>query len=259
MRASPMLAGSFAILVTLVLTAPVRGDDWDGDDDAYNRYLHDLTHGSNEPHDLAARPGPVADVDWYVVPQDPYTSWEVTIDGLTAQSGSVDLERVDSGGGVIQAGISPTLAGGQVRSLWWANSTASPMVDLVRVQGADCSTSCKARARYRVRAYETTISVPRFNNTSTQVTVLLIQNTLAIARSGTVYFWNASGMQAGSQTFSLAPHALQVMNTGTIVPGVSGSITVVHDAGYGGLSAKSVAPEPATGFSFDTLGTYKPK
>jgi opacity protein-like surface antigen len=257
MRAASMLSG--VAILAILLAAPAQADDWDGDDDVYNRYLHDLTHGSNEPHDLAARPGPVADVDWYVVPQDPYTSWEVTIDGLTAPSGSVDLDRVDSGGGVIQAGVHPTLAGGQARSLWWANASASPMVDLVRVQGADCSTACKARSRYRMRAYETTISVPRFNNSGTQVTVLLIQNTLAIARSGTVYFWNATGTQSGSQAFSLAPHALQVMNTGTIVPSVSGSITIVHDAGYGGLSAKAVVLEPATGFSFDTPGTYKPK
>lgn len=259
MRTLAKLAGSLTVLAAVLLTRPALADDWDGDDDVYSRYLHDLTHASSEGHTLAARPGPVADADWYFVPQDPYTSWEVTIDGLTTASGSVDLERVDSGGGVIQAGMAPTTAGGQARSLWWANPLSAPVADIVRVRGADCGSTCNSRARYRVRAYETTISVPRFNNTGTQTTVLLIQNSLAIARSGTVYFWSASGTLVGTQPFTLAAHALQVLNTMTIVPGTSGSLTIAHDAGYGGLSAKSVALEPSTGFSFDTQGTYKPK
>jgi hypothetical protein len=45
-----------------------------------------------------------------------------------------------------------------------------------------------------------------------------------------------------------------VINTAS-VPGVetaSGAITVVHDGRYGELVGKTVALEPATGFSFDT-------
>jgi hypothetical protein len=67
------------------------------------------------------------------------------------------------------------------------------------------------------------------------------------------------GAPAGSAPLNLARKALQVLNTSTIAAGTSGSITIVHDSGYGDLSAKSVALEPATGFSFDTQGRYKPK
>lgn len=99
----------------------------------------------------------------------------------------------------------------------------------------------------------------RFNNSGTQVSVLLIQNHRATGHSGTAYFWNASGALVGSSPFTLTPKALQVVNTATSAAGQAGSITIVHDAGYGGLAVKSVALEPATGFSFDTPGTYLPK
>jgi len=64
----------------------------------------------------------------------------------------------------------------------------------------------------------------------------------------------------GSSNFSIAPRGALVLNTSTVAgaAGVGGTITVAHDGGYGGLAIKSVALEPATGFSFDTPGTYKP-
>ena len=52
----------------------------------------------------------------------------------------------------------------------------------------------------------------------------------------------------------VGPKALLVVNT-SVVPGAagqSGAMTVTHTAGYGGLAGKTVALEPATGFSFDT-------
>jgi hypothetical protein len=67
-------------------------------------------------------------------------------------------------------------------------------------------------------------------------------------------FWRASGAPAASQAFTLAPHGLAVVNTLGIagLAGTSGSVTIVHDGAYGALVGKSVALEPATGFSFDS-------
>jgi len=259
MRLSTLI--SALTCAALSTAAPLAlADDWDGDDDTYTRYLHDLTHGSDEWHDLAKRPGPVADADHVFVPQDPYTSWEVTIDGLTPAAGELSLDRMIPGVNVLlQTGVAPTTAGGVTRTLWWTNPLATPTIDMIRVQGADCGASCNTRAKYRIRAYETTISVPRFNNSGTQVTVLLVQNTRSIARTGTIYFWDASGNLITTSALSLPAHALTVLNTSSITVGTSGSLTIAHDAGYGGLSAKAIALEPATGFSFDTIGTYKPK
>lgn len=249
------------LLALPLLAAPAAmADDWDGDDDKPTRRMPDLAHGSDEAHDLAARPGPLADIDLSWMPQDPYSSWEVTIDGLSGAAIGTNLQRLNNDGtAILQLSTTPTVAGGFSRTLAWANASPVAAIDLIRVYAADCTTSCTAQARYRIHAYETTISVPRYNNSGTQVTVLLVQNHRATPHTGTVYFWSASGALVGTQPLTLAPKALQVLNTSTISPGTSGSITIVHNSGYGGLAAKSVALEPSTGFSFDTIGVYKPK
>ena len=47
---------------------------------------------------------------------------------------------------------------------------------------------------------------------------------------------------------------MNVIATATVpgVGGTSGSAFIAHSCGFGGLNAKVVALEPATGFSFDT-------
>jgi len=59
----------------------------------------------------------------------------------------------------------------------------------------------------------------------------------------------------------LQAHASLVLNTSTVsgVAGQSGSITVSYRGGYGVLSGKAVALEPATGFSFDSPMLVKPR
>jgi hypothetical protein len=106
---------------------------------------------------------------------------------------------------------------------------------------------------YRIRSWETTLLCPRFNNSATQVTVLLMQNTTQTATSGHAYFWSGTGVLLGTQAFGMGPKAALVLNTSTI-PGLSGSgsITLSHDGPHGTLVGKAVALEPATGFAFDT-------
>jgi hypothetical protein len=114
---------------------------------------------------------------------------------------------------------------------------------------------------YRVRAYETTLGAPRFNNSASQVTVLQLQNPTPSAVGGTVYFWSPSGALLDSQPFGLAPHATFVLNTATVagLAGQSGTLTVGNDGRYGELTGKAVALEPATGFVFDTPLTARPR
>ena len=107
---------------------------------------------------------------------------------------------------------------------------------------------------YRITARETTASVARFNNAGGQGTVLVLQNTTSRAAAGHAYFWSASGALLGVHAFALVPRATAVVNTATVagVAGQTGSITVAHDAGYGGIAGKAVAVDPASGASFDT-------
>jgi hypothetical protein len=77
----------------------------------------------------------------------------------------------------------------------------------------------------------------------------------------TVYFWSSSGtlLSASTSTFSVAAHGLAVLNTSVVAANSLGSITLAHDAGYGGLAVKATTTETATGFTYDTAGTYKPR
>jgi hypothetical protein len=246
------------LLAALLSLASARADVWDGIDDQTSK-PHDLTHDSDEAHDLGARPGPLADTDWSRVPQEAYSSYEVTIDGVGSEVKSLELTRFDaSGSTLLQTALPPNVVGGTSRVLEWANGSA-PGFNMIRVTGASCDSTCTRNAAYRIRAADTTIAVPRFNNSGTQATVLLIQNTRPTARSAMVYFWTSSGTLVATSPATIAARGLLVLSTSTIAPGTSGSITIAHDAGYGGLAVKSVALEPATGMSFDTAGTYRPR
>jgi hypothetical protein len=150
---------------------------------------------------------------------------------------------------------------GAARSVRWANNTALQVLDYVRVDGvnATCGTTCTTDAQYTIRMWETTASVPRFNNSGSQQTILLLQNPTDYTISGTVFFWQAStGTFLALHGFSLDAKELLVLNTNTVAPGFSGSMTITHDGRFGDLQGKSVALEPSTGFSFDTPLVYRP-
>jgi uncharacterized repeat protein (TIGR01451 family) len=221
----------------------------------------ELAHGSVLRADLAAVAG-TADVDLYRIRQQPFSSYEVVVDegaGDVGAGSGPSLDRVGSDGSTVLQGAT-AVGSGPARSLRFVNAT-SGVVDgeLVRVRSASCGSDCGPDDTYRVRAWETTGSVPRFNNSGSQVTVLLLQNAGRAPIAGTVYAWDAGGALAGQQPFTLAPHALLVLNTGGLAPGAGGSLTVAHDGPYGVLAGKTVALEPATGFSFDSPLVPRPR
>ena len=116
-----------------------------------------------------------------------------------------------------------------------------------------------ANDAYELRAFDTTCAIPRFNNSGTQNTVLLLQNPADYTISGNAFFWNTSGTQVGAPApFSLGPRQTLVLNTAGVVPGASGAVTITQDGRFGDLQGKSVALEPSTGFSFDTPMVYRP-
>jgi uncharacterized repeat protein (TIGR01451 family) len=217
----------------------------------------ELRHGTRERLDLAALPGPIADEDRFRIRQEPFSSYEVLVDEASGDLGAGNgpvLERVDATGTSVLQPSQPA-GSGPSRSLRWENSTSSAVDDqTIRVRSASCTTDCGADDAYRIRAYDTTYTVPRFNNAGSQVTVLLLHNTGTSSVSGHVYFWNTAGALLATHGFSLSPKQLLVLNTATVggLAGVGGSMTVSHDAPYGALSGKTVALEPSTGFSFDS-------
>jgi uncharacterized repeat protein (TIGR01451 family) len=220
----------------------------------------ELGHGTRLVADLASV-GANADEDRFRIHQDPLSSYEVMVDAASGDLGSagVVLERV-AADGVTVLQTSQAVGLGSARTLRWANSTTSPVADQwIRVRSGGCASDCGTDDTYRIRAWETSGRLVRFNNSASQVTVLLIQNPTAETISGTAYFWNAAGTQVGEAPFSLGAHQLLVLNTATLAGGLSGSATVAHDGPFGGLVGKTVALEPATGFSFDTPLTPRPR
>src|SRR6185503_16681358 len=89
--------------------------------------------------------------------------------------------------GILQSAV-PVATGHSV-SLRWENTTALTVVNQhIRVNGT-CSGGCGSDDVYRVRAFETTYSIPRFNNAGTQVTVLVLQNPGTDTINGHIWFW----------------------------------------------------------------------
>jgi len=242
-------------------TDPAPANNSATDTDALTpRALAELSHGSAYVLDLASS-GAAAHVDLFRIRQQPYASYEVIVDEASGDLGSSGplLERVAGDGATIVQASQPAGVG-FARSLRWTN-TAGTAIDnqTVRVRSAGCTTDCGADDTYRIRAYETTGTIPRFNNAGTQITVLLLQNPGSEPIAGTVYFWNTAGTLAGQQAFTLVPRQLLVLNTAAVAPGVGGSMSVVHQGPYDALVGKTVALEPATGFSFDSPLLSRPR
>jgi plastocyanin len=214
----------------------------------------ELGHGSQITEDLNGAP------DLYRIGQKGYSSYEVVVDPV-AGNPALTLSRVDGSGTLIQPGLSLSTVN-MSQSLRWPNTTAANVdAERVRVSNASCGTSCSTSDVYALRAYETTLAIPRYNQTGTQSTVVVLQNPTSYGIAGTVYFWNATGGLVSSAPFAVPAKGAFVLAGGNVVgvPGTSGTITIAHDARYGDLTGKAVAIEPATGFTFDTAAVSRPR
>jgi uncharacterized repeat protein (TIGR01451 family) len=222
----------------------------------------EVTHGWRLAGDLAAVAGQ-PDVDLYRIRQQPFSSYEVVLDGGSGDFGSTGaaLERLGADAStVLQA--SAAVGTGSARSLRFRNETSTAVDgEYVRVRSAPCGSTCGADDTYRLRAWDTTGSIPRFNNSATQVTVVILQNGGPAPLAGRVYFWSGTGALVHQEPLGLPAKGSLSVNTSAIAPllGQSGSITIVHDGSYGALTGKAVALEPATGYSFDSLLEPRPR
>jgi hypothetical protein len=219
----------------------------------------ELSHGFELLEDLdsatTGAEGGNIDTDVYRISQKPFSSYEAVVDSTSGDIGpTLAVDRIDfATSAVIQSSV--PVGVGFTRSLRGQNATAAEVnTEAVRVMSGQCTTNCGPDDVYFIRGYETTYSVPRFNNFGTQITVLLLQNPTNYTIAGNIYFWDTAGNQVGSQAFTLAAKQLQVLNTSTVpgANGIGGAVTIAHNGRYGDLSAKTVALEPATGFSFDS-------
>jgi hypothetical protein len=244
--------------LALVSGRAAVADVWDiqTQNDNSSATENELVHGSDQLHDLGVLAGNQPDQDWFALSQKPFSSYEMVADSTSGDiqaAGGLALDRVTAAGTLIQPSVAVGV--GYTRSLRWMNSTnAEVNTEFIRVQSTGCTTNCGPDDVYRIRAAETTYSVPRFNNFGSQVTVLLLQNPTNYTITGNVYFWDTAGNQVGLFPFTLTGKQLTVLNTASVpgANGIGGAVTIAHNGRYGDLSGKTVALEPATGFSFDS-------
>ncbi len=220
------------------------------DDDASSPGNDELIHGWSQAGDLAAAP------DVFRLRQAPYASYEAVLDAVTGDAPPPPLlQRIAADNVTVLQNATVSGPGGSHRLAWRNDLPGAVSSQSLRVGAGACAPACGADDTYRIRLYETTYSIARFNNSASQITVLALQNPSEVSVSARAYFWSAAGTLLHAQTIALAPKALSVLNTSSVpeLAGRGGSITIASNASYGVLRGKAVALEPATGFAFDDV------
>jgi hypothetical protein len=219
---------------------PAFADRWDPHDDSPGKTTRDLLHGADETHDLAARVSGttlIADTDWFVMTEEPDASYEVTIDAITGELGAPSLELFDETGLLKrQTSQAVSATGGSSRTLRWTSNALQPRLVAIRVGDPTC-VRCSANARYRIRAVESTLAIQRFSNVGV-VSVLRLVNPRAPFCNAQVTYRSGAGILLGSDSFQVPARGTINSNTTISVNGQSGSVTIAHNCGYGGLSAQ---------------------
>jgi glucose/arabinose dehydrogenase len=247
---------TLANVTNATLTDPV-GVGTIVDDDAPSLSTIELTHGSRLVTDLAG-----GAPDHYRIFEPPLSSWEAILDEVSGDAvPGLLLERLASDNSTVMT--SGTASGtGSALSLRWHNMVAAGISSHhLRVRQPACGAACGADDTYRLRLYETTLAASRFNNAGGQASVLIVQNLTRQLVTTRVYFWGTSGSLLHSTTLAVEAQGALTIPIGSIpaLAGQTGTLTISHDAPYGGLVGKTVALEPATGFSFDTPLRTRPR
>jgi hypothetical protein len=248
---------AYACLLGLLPAAGWTDDRWEAGTyraDDTSATANELVHGSvQRNHDLQG----VLDQDWMVLRSKTRHSYEARVSSGSAvwNPGTCDncagFDRVTAAGSVLTPGgadgalidFASTLV---VR--WIADTGTNEYLR------AEARNNLSALDTYDVELHDTTYFMPRFNNSASQVTILLIQNTKDSPVTGEIDFTNGAGTLLSTQPLSIPARGLLVLNSASIpaLAGQSGSVTIAQLGGYGALTGKGVSLEPTTGFTFDT-------
>ena len=224
------------------------------DDDGASAARGELAHGTRALLALEA-----SGSDDFRIGQAPFSSYEVVVDAVSGDGAPIALRRLAADGLTILQSSQPVGTGSASR-LAWENGDGVVAEDQIVRAARTCAPLCTDTA-YRIRAYDTTYTIPRFNNTAGQVTIVLVQNPGARDVAGHIRFWDAGGLPLATSGLALPPGASLVLNAASLpaLAGLSGSITVTSDAGYGALAGKAVTIDPANGLSFDAPLLARPR
>lgn len=269
---------TLSLLAALAAGGPAFAHDrWENpifnstDDDSTT--LNFLQHGAVQTrHDLDATGSASPDEDWFAVKVTMHHSYEARVNGGSAYWSETctpapcpRFDLVQSNGTVAVAGetqsddvfisINRASSGNQnagrgMTVRWLGNGTG---VNFLRAKG-DEFVLFSDNVFYDVSFRDTTYLAPRWNNSGTQVSILVLQNSNPRPVFTVVSFYDTAAAYVMGITFEIPAFGSNLVNMGTIpaLQGKSGSLKVGHTGGYGSLAGKVVALEPATGFTFDT-------
>jgi hypothetical protein len=214
----------------------------------------ELGHGADQWRSLVAMAG----ADVFAIAEKARTSYEVVVEGvagLAVPGSPVKLDLMSCTLTNVHV-ASQAMGSDDARSLRWENGGPSPedrQDRLVRVMSG-CTTGCPGAGVYRLRAYDTTYSISRFNNSGQQYTFVYLQNPTSDTVDVSVHFWDTSGSFLATRTQTLAPRSSLALDTRTVpeVAGQAGSITVSNTARYGDLVGSAVSIDLGTQMTFDT-------
>lgn len=202
---------------------------------------NELIHRTEQVHDLAAQAG-VADADWYRISAKGYSSYEVIIDQTSADVFPIVLQRIASDGTTVLETSQAVSSIGATRRLRWENTNATASNQYIKVTSGLCTTTCNATAVYRVRAFDTTYTIPRFYNHDPGRSNLVVQNPTGSAVTYTAQFWDDGGTWLQTRSFTVPARGVDVWaltsSPGTGVDQKTGSISLTAAAGYGELFGK---------------------
>jgi hypothetical protein len=266
MRSNPL---PFVLVAALTAPAASADDKWElgaggqcaNDDTSVT--CNELWPGVRQTHDLQG-PSSAPDQDWMVVESKAGRSYEarltsanLALNSPVCNTNCVPMDRVDATGTVLTAGVAPNgggpANGGTGTSLVARWMATADQRDWIRVRGDQVAT-LSANDQYDIELLDTTYFVPRWNQTGTQTTVFLVQNTSPAAVAGNILFYDAAGTPLHTEPLTIPRNGLRVFAVGSVgaLAGQGGSAAIVHTGGFGALAGKAVALEPATGFTFDT-------
>ena len=196
-------------------------------------------------------------MDWSFVQETENHSYEATVMNTALRfssdpaSGKATMNRCDYTGVILTPGTALNVFEGAFAARWIATASTFSFIRVTGFAGLG------ADSGYEIQLRDTTYSIPRWNNSGSQFTVIIISNTTSTPVTGSIFFYGADGASLATQPLSLPPNGVQTVVTGSIpeLKGLSGSVQIAHLGGYGALSGKAVALEPSTGFTFDTAMT----
>lgn len=261
MRNAKLAMSVITVACALAWQPAVAEDEWDvgSNTDGSTATENLLVHGSQQRHDLqAAIAGLIADLDWYRINTKANRSYEVRLFDVTSDVNmeASRFQRVANDGTTIRQSGGQLVSGiGFNFALRWTQLTDE--LEFIKVTGLPSNTSS---ARYSISFRETTLYCPRFNNSGTQTSVLILMGSnpdVSGVCSYRAVFVDEGSTVLTSVSGSVDSNDVDVVSLSGIsaLVGKKGGAFVAHNCGYGGVKAKLVALEPATGFSFDTVCT----